>query len=148
MQINIVSKVEILVRRALQSIIFPFFARRNSFIYSLTKLIVVHRPKQLLEALEVAANGGDPQEFRNTLLETLRALNEASEGVARKEKSIEAFTEEEFYTTSNEEEGYIEYRVSDRPLKETTLLLNSMILGLENMVENYDDYIDLKFEEV
>ena len=93
MQINIVSKVEILVRSALQSIIFPFFANRNSFIYSLTKLIVVHRPKQLLEALEVAANGGDPQEFRNTLLETLRALNEASEGVARKEKSIEAFTE-------------------------------------------------------
>ena len=62
--------------------------------------------------------------------------------------SIEAFTEEEFYTTSNEEEGYIEYRVSDRPSKEATLLLNSMILGLESMVENYDDYIDLKFEEV
>ena len=93
MQINIVSKVEILVRRALQSIIFPFFARRNSFIYSLTKLIVVHRPKQLLEALEVAANGGDPQEFRNALLKTLRALNKASMGVARKEKSLESFTE-------------------------------------------------------
>lgn len=93
MQINIVSKVEILVRSALHSIVFPFFANKNSFIYSLAKLIVVHRPKQLLEALEVAASGGDPQEFRNTLLETLRALNEASEGVARKEKSIEAFTE-------------------------------------------------------
>ena len=33
MQINIVSKVEILVRSALQSIVFPFFANRNSFIY-------------------------------------------------------------------------------------------------------------------
>ena len=62
--------------------------------------------------------------------------------------SIEAFTDEEFYTSSNEEEGYIENRVSDRPSKEATLLLNSMVLGLESMVENYDDYIDLKFEEV
>ena len=62
--------------------------------------------------------------------------------------SIEAFTEDEFYTASDEKEGYIEYRISDRPSKEATLLLNSMILGLESMLENYDDYIDLKFEEV
>ena len=62
--------------------------------------------------------------------------------------AIETFTDEEFYTTSDEEEGYIEYRVSDRPAKETTLLLNTMILGLQDMVKNYENYIDLKFEEV
>ena len=62
--------------------------------------------------------------------------------------SIEAFTEEEFHTASNEEEGFIECRVSNKPTKEATLLLNSMILGLESMAEEYDNYIDLKFEEV
>lgn len=62
--------------------------------------------------------------------------------------AIEAFTEEDFSVESNEEEGYIDYRVSDRPAKESTLLLNTMILGLESIVENYENYIDLKFEEV
>ena len=62
--------------------------------------------------------------------------------------AIEVYTEETFYTTSNEEEGYIEYRVSDRPSKEATLLLNAMILGLKDMAKNYENYIDLKFEEV
>ena len=62
--------------------------------------------------------------------------------------SIEAFADEEFFATSNEEDGWIEFNVYKRPKKETTLLLNSMILGLESIVENYDDYIDLKFEEV
>lgn len=93
LQINIVSKIEILIRHALRSIEFPSFANRNSFIYSLTKLIVVHRPKQLLEALEAVANGGSPLGFRDTLLDTLRAMIIASEGVPRKEKTIEAFTE-------------------------------------------------------
>ena len=62
--------------------------------------------------------------------------------------AIEAFTEEKFSVASDEEEGYIEYRVSDRPLKETTLLLNAMILGLEDVAKNYEKYIDFTFEEV
>lgn len=62
--------------------------------------------------------------------------------------AIEAFTEEKFSVASDEEEGYIEYRVSGRPLKETTLLLNAMILGLEDVAKNYEKYIDFTFEEV
>ena len=62
--------------------------------------------------------------------------------------AIEAFTDEEFSVESDEEEGYIDYRVSDRPAKESTLLLNTMVLGLETMVQDYENYIDLKFEEV
>lgn len=62
--------------------------------------------------------------------------------------AIEAFTDEKFQMLSGEEEGYIEYRISGRPSKETTLLLNTMILGLESMVTNYENFIDLTFEEV
>ena len=93
MQVNIISKIELLIRNALNSVTFPFLANRNSFIYSLTKLIVVHRPKQLLEALENAATNGSSLVFRDILLDTLRAIIVASEGVARKEKTIEAFSE-------------------------------------------------------
>lgn len=93
LQVNIVSKIELLIRNALNSVTFPYFANRNSFIYSLAKLIVVNRPKQLLEALEGVAAGDSPLVFRNALLDTLRAIMAASEGVPRKEKTIEAFSE-------------------------------------------------------
>ncbi len=64
--------------------------------------------------------------------------------------SIEAFTEDDCSLMSDEESGMISYHLTDRPTKEASLLLDSMILGLENMVddENYAEYIDLTFEEV
>ena len=62
--------------------------------------------------------------------------------------AIEAFTDDEFRVTSDEEKGYIDYRISCRPSKDTTLLLKTMILGLESMATNYENYIDLIFEEV
>lgn len=93
LQINIVSKIELLIREALRSTTFPPFANRNAFIYSLTKLIVVHRPQQLIAAMEAVANRGDARHFRDTLLDTLNAYVDASHGVARKERSTEAFQE-------------------------------------------------------
>ena len=93
LQINIVSKIELLIREALRSTTFPPFANRNAFIYSLTKLIVVHRPQQLIEAMESVANRGDVKCFQDTLMDTLRAYVDASYGVARKERSTDAFNE-------------------------------------------------------
>ncbi len=62
--------------------------------------------------------------------------------------AIEAFAEQKSLVSSNEEEGYIEYRILGSPTNETTLLLKTMILGLEDMETNYENYIDLIFEEV
>ena len=100
LQINIVSKIELLIREALRSTTFPTFANRNAFIYSLTKLIVVHRPQQLIEAMEAVANGGDAKHFRDTLLDTLSAYIDASRGVIRKARSTEAFQEMTFIVES------------------------------------------------
>ena len=63
--------------------------------------------------------------------------------------AIEAFTDVEASVSSNDETGMIDYRI-DKSTKDTTLLLNTMILGLEMIVSNedYAEYIDLKFEEV
>ena len=64
--------------------------------------------------------------------------------------SIEAFSEDEVSLMSDEESGMISYHLTQNPSKEAALLLNAMILGLQNMVddENYTEYIDLTFEEV
>ena len=63
--------------------------------------------------------------------------------------AIEVFTNTVTASDVDEEEGYIDYRVL-KPTKETTLLLETMVLGLQTMAddEDYTDYIDLLFEEV
>ena len=63
--------------------------------------------------------------------------------------AIEVFTNTVTASDVDEEEGYIDYRVL-KPTKETTLLLETMVLGLQAMAddEDYTDYIDLLFEEV
>ena len=64
--------------------------------------------------------------------------------------ALETFTNIKCSLKTDEKRGIIEYKLSEEPTKETTLLLDTMVLGLQAMVddENYADYIDLKFEEV
>ena len=61
--------------------------------------------------------------------------------------AIETYTDVHF--TQDVGDGTISYRI-DKPTSETTLLLSTMILGLQSLEENenYADYIDLIFEEV
>ena len=63
--------------------------------------------------------------------------------------AIETFTDADVSLEADEEIGFIEYRI-DEPTKETSLLLDTMVLGLQTMAddENYAEYIDLLFEEV
>ena len=63
--------------------------------------------------------------------------------------AIETFTDADVFLETDEEIGFIEYRI-DEPTKETSLLLDTMVLGLQTMAddENYAEYIDLLFEEV
>ena len=63
--------------------------------------------------------------------------------------AIEEFTEDDASLISEDEMGMISYHLN-HPSKDAQLLLNTMILGLEQMVDddNYAEYIDLTFEEV
>ena len=63
--------------------------------------------------------------------------------------AIESFTDTNVSLEMDEELGLIEYSI-DEPTKETSLLLDTMVLGLQTMAdnENYAEYIDLLFEEV
>ena len=63
--------------------------------------------------------------------------------------AIGTFTDADASLESDEEIGFIEFKVKE-PTKETSLLLDTMVLGLQTMAddENYAEYIDLLFEEV
>ncbi len=69
--------------------------------------------------------------------------------------AIELYTEDAFSVFSDEETGMISWHLEGNPSKEAgksclSLHQNTMILGLKGMAddENYEEYIDLTFEEV
>ena len=65
--------------------------------------------------------------------------------------AIELYAKDPCSLVTNEETGRIAYHViSGHPSDDASLLLRTMILGLEEMAddENYAEYIDLTFEEV
>ena len=64
--------------------------------------------------------------------------------------AIEAYTDDATSLVSDDMDGLIDYRLKSRPSSEASLLLDTMILGLENMAddENYAEYIHVTFEEV
>jgi len=62
--------------------------------------------------------------------------------------SIEKFLPETKFQV-NENKGYIHFKLDCNPDEKTELLLNSMLLGLEEIQKQYNKkYVKLKFEEV
>ncbi len=62
--------------------------------------------------------------------------------------SIEELTEDRFSCESGSEDGRIVFRLADGFGERSELLLQSLALGLEEMENSYENYIDLIFEEV
>ena len=64
--------------------------------------------------------------------------------------SIERFTDDKTSCVSDENSGTVEFRFKDHPSHDAALLLDSMILGLEDIEdsEEYESYIDIIFKEV
>ena len=62
--------------------------------------------------------------------------------------SVEAFTDAGFTCDSRQEDGMISFRLKEGFGEDAQLLLRSLSLGLEEMERNYEEYIDVIFEEV
>ena len=62
--------------------------------------------------------------------------------------SVEQLTEASFQCDSHEESGMIQFRFAGQAGDDAQLLVRSLVLGLEEMERNYDEYIDVIFEEV
>ena len=63
--------------------------------------------------------------------------------------SIEAFTEDVFDVRTLEETGFISFRFQKEASHDGTLLMNSLVFGLQGIHDFYgDEYISLQFKEV
>ena len=64
--------------------------------------------------------------------------------------SVEKFTQDKTSCVSDDESGTIRFRFDGRPSHDASLLLDSMILGLQEIEEDseYEPYIDIIFKEV
>ena len=62
--------------------------------------------------------------------------------------SVEEFMDDRFVVTTNEEDGMIDFKFESEPSKESQVLLDSLVFGLENLEKDYKEFISLEFREV
>ena len=62
--------------------------------------------------------------------------------------SIEQFTDQGFKVEASEENGFIDFILTEEPSDKTKLLLDSMLLGIENVRDNYKSYVSIVNKEV
>ena len=62
--------------------------------------------------------------------------------------SVEALTDASYRQESDDESGRILFQLEEEPSLKTQLLLQSLLLGLQSLEEQYDDYLDLIIREV
>ena len=63
--------------------------------------------------------------------------------------SVETFTEDEFEGRAGQEDVQFEFRFTSDISPESKLLMNSLVLGLQNIENDYGkSYINIRFKEV
>lgn len=62
--------------------------------------------------------------------------------------SIEAFTKDKFKVKAKDQEGLIEFKFQSTVSAESNLLMDSLVLGLQGIQEDYKKYIQIMFKEV
>ncbi len=63
--------------------------------------------------------------------------------------SIENLTEDKFTVEEEEESGYIDFRFESTPSEGSVLLLDSLMIGLNSIVESYgEQYLIVNVQEV
>ena len=62
--------------------------------------------------------------------------------------SVEEFMDDRFVVTTNEEDGMIDFKFESVPSKESQVLIDSLVFGLENLEQDYKDFISIEFQEV
>ena len=56
--------------------------------------------------------------------------------------------DDRFVVTTNEEDGMIDFKFEETPSTESQVLIDSLVLGLENLEQDYKDFISIEFQEV
>ena len=109
----------------------------------MTKVTILQNSKNECVGFDVFGHAGYAEEGEDIVCAAISIL------VINTMNAIERFTDVNFTQDVDEEGCMIQFRI-EKPTKETTLLLETMILGLQTLEDNedYEDYMDLIFEEV
>ena len=109
----------------------------------MTKVTIYKNSENVCVGFDVVGHAGYAEEGEDIACAAISIL------VINTMNAIETYTDVTFSQEADGEVGSITYRIED-PTKETTLLLDTMVLGLQSLEDNelYTDYIDLIFEEV
>ncbi len=62
--------------------------------------------------------------------------------------AIDEFTEDAFSSLVHEEDATIDFSLKSKPSKQADLLLRTLVLGLQGICSEYQEYINISFEEV
>ena len=109
----------------------------------MTKVTIYKNEKNECVGFRVSGHAGYAEEGEDIVCAAISIL------VINTMNAIETFTDAIFSQQADETQGVIEFHIT-KQTKETTLLLDTMVLGLQTLESSkeYQDYIDLIFEEV
>ncbi len=103
--------------------------------------VTIHRSKDSYAGFKVIGHAGYAEEGYDIVCAAVSVL------VVNAVNSIETFTDDKF--AAREDDGIVELLLEGSVSDKTTLLLDSMILGLRDIQTQYgNEFIRLKIEEV
>ena len=103
--------------------------------------VTIHRSKDSYAGFKVIGHAGYAEEGYDIVCAAVSVL------VVNAVHSIETFTDDKF--AAREDDGIVELLLEGSVSDKTTLLLDSMILGLRDIQTQYgNEFIRLKIEEV
>lgn len=110
----------------------------------MTKIIIYRNDENMCVGFRALGHAGYAEQGEDIVCSAISILT------INTINAIQKFTSVKTNVSFDEEEGFMEFQICDHPTKETTLLMDTMILGFQTMVDDqtYRKYIDLKFEEV
>ena len=95
------------------------------------------------QGIEVSGHAGYDEYGRDIVCAAVSSLT------LNMANSVEAFTEDGFDGSMDEQAGRFEFRFTGEISPESKLLMDSLVLGLQNIEDSYgDEYIKIRFEEV
>ena len=92
-QINIVSKIEWMLRSVFIHAKLPPYINANAFFYSLTKFFIVYQPKEVFAQMAAVCDMESAEQFRLYLIQIIDKVVQATQHIQRKQKEINALSE-------------------------------------------------------
>ena len=104
--------------------------------------ITVYKQNDIFTGFKVSGHSGYEESGKDIVCAGISALT------INFINSVEEFMDDRFVVNTNEEDGMIDFKFESEPSKESQVLLDSLVFGLENLAKDYKEFISLEFREV